>query len=124
MSEKNKALTRRFMEEVFDKKNLAAVDEFIAADAVDHNPTPGQAPGSEGVKQLMGMFLAAFPDLYVGVEDLIAEGDLGGNAGLDPRHSQRRIHGYRPHREADRHIGDPHCPHRWRQDGGALGQRR
>ena len=35
-TEDNKALMRRFLEEVFNKKNLAAIDEFIAPNHVDH----------------------------------------------------------------------------------------
>ena len=75
MSDKNKAIVRRFMEEVMNKKNLAAIDEFISDDMVDHNPAPGTASGLEGVKQTLGMFVSAFPDLRIGVEDLISEGD-------------------------------------------------
>lgn len=76
MSEENKALSRRFYDEVFSQGNLAAVDEIVAADCVDHNPPgPGFASGAEGIKQVVGMFRAAFPDLSVTVEDQIAEGD-------------------------------------------------
>jgi predicted SnoaL-like aldol condensation-catalyzing enzyme len=49
--EKNKALVRRFFEEVWDKGNVDAVDEFMAADYVDHSIPPGLPPGTEGLKQ-------------------------------------------------------------------------
>jgi steroid delta-isomerase-like uncharacterized protein len=42
---------------------------------VDHNPFPGQAPGREGVKQIITDMRASFPDLKVTQEDQIAEGD-------------------------------------------------
>ena len=42
---------------------------------MDHNPPPGAAPGVEGMKQMMGMFFAAFPDLNVTIDQLIA-GDI------------------------------------------------
>ena len=75
MSEENKALARRYVEEVVNKGNLAVIDELAAADFVEHNPFPGQAPGIEGEKQLIGMMRAAFPDLHSTIEDVIAEGD-------------------------------------------------
>lgn len=75
MSEENKALMRRFFEEVFSRRNLAAADEFIDSNYVDHNPMPGQAPGLDGFKQMMSMFFNAFPDMQVTAEDMIAEGD-------------------------------------------------
>lgn len=36
---------------------------------------PGQAPGSEGVKDTMRQFRAAFPDKRIVIHDVIAEGD-------------------------------------------------
>ncbi len=74
-TEDNKALMRRFLEEVFNKKNLAAIDEFIAPNHVDHT-LPAFLPSTrEGSKQAIGMYLKAFPDLHLTVEDMIAEGD-------------------------------------------------
>ena len=75
MSEENKALVRRFYEEVMNRGNMAVVDELSAPNIVDHNPMPGQAAGPEGFKQFVGMFRSAFPDLNVTADDVIAEGD-------------------------------------------------
>ena len=75
MSEENKALARRYVEEAINKGNLAVIDELTADDFVEHNPFPGQAPGVEGEKQLISMMRAAFPDLHSTIEDVIAEGD-------------------------------------------------
>ena len=66
---------RRFYDEVFNKKNRAAIDEFIAPNHVDHAAPPGMPGGLQGVKQTINMYLTAFPDLHFTVEDLIAEGD-------------------------------------------------
>lgn len=76
MSEQNKELTRRFYEEVMNRKNLQAIDELCAPEIVDHTAMPGQAPGLEGMKQMFAMFVEAFPDMRIEVEDLIAERDL------------------------------------------------
>jgi hypothetical protein len=51
------------MEEVLNKKNLAAADEIVAEDFVELDPLPGQEQGREGLKQILSMFFAAFPDL-------------------------------------------------------------
>jgi steroid delta-isomerase-like uncharacterized protein len=73
--EENKALMRRFYEEI-GKGNLAVVDELIAADLVEHSPfVPGQAPGRQGTLELFTMIRTVFPDLRITVEDIVAEGD-------------------------------------------------
>ena len=74
-TEDNKALMRRFLEEVFNKQNLAAIDEFIAPSHVDHTLPPFLPATPEGTKRAIGMFLTAFPDVHLTVEDMIAEGD-------------------------------------------------
>jgi hypothetical protein len=50
MSEANKALQRRQLEEVFNKHNPGAVDQFFAPDYVNHNALPGMPNDREGVK--------------------------------------------------------------------------
>jgi predicted ester cyclase len=76
--EQNKALRRRLYAEVFDHGNLAAADELIAADVVDHHAPPGRQSGLEGAKQPFAMFRTrtAFPDLRANVEHLVAEGAM------------------------------------------------
>ena len=74
MSEQNKALDRHFFEAI-SNKNLDALDEFVAADVVDHELPPGLPPGLDGTKAFMGMFISAFPDLTFTIEDQIAGGN-------------------------------------------------
>lgn len=71
----NKALVRRFYEEI-DKGNLDAMDELVAEDYIDHNPPPipNLPPGREGLKQAFKLFWDATPG-YHRIEDQIAEGD-------------------------------------------------
>ena len=73
--EENKALIRRFYEEVFNKRNLAALDDFYAPDHVDHTLPPGLPVGPEGTRQAIAVMLEGFPDLHITIEDMIAEGD-------------------------------------------------
>ena len=75
--EENKALIRRFYEEVWNKGNIAVVDDIFAPDYVRHDLRPGIAPsGPEGQKAIARLFRAAFPDTRMTLDLLIAEGDL------------------------------------------------
>jgi steroid delta-isomerase-like uncharacterized protein len=75
-SEKNKAISRRADEELFDRGNLDVADELFAPNFVFHDPASGEDwHGPESVKRYATMMRAAFPDLHYAVEDQIAEGD-------------------------------------------------
>lgn len=76
-TEENKAFMRRFYEEVFNQKNLAAIDDFVAPDFVNRSAAQlGLVSGDlEHVKQFVGVVMQAFPDLHYTVEDMVAEGD-------------------------------------------------
>ena len=76
MSEQNKTLARRFYDEVINKKNLGAIDELGSPDFIDRSNKPGQASGLKGAKENTAMFLNAFPDMKMNVEELVAEGDI------------------------------------------------
>ncbi len=77
MSEENKALVRRYFEEIWDKGNLDLIDELFTTDFVRHGPTAteGEVRGREGFEGLVSMYRSALPDLQVPIEDLVAEGD-------------------------------------------------
>lgn len=76
MSEENKALVRRFLDETWNKGNLDVIDELVAPDWVGHDPTsPEGAQGPEGTRQFLEMYQSAFPDTQMTVEDQVAEGD-------------------------------------------------
>ena len=76
MSEENKAQARRSYEEVFNKHNVDAIDEFCAPGFVDHTAPPDVSPGIDGLKQLLGMYFNAFPDLHLTLDEMVAEGDV------------------------------------------------
>ncbi len=73
MSEENKALDRRVIEEGLNKDNLALLDELYA-DCVWYRPATGELKG-EALKQFVASMLAAFPDFRITIEDQVAEGD-------------------------------------------------
>jgi len=75
-AENNKALVRRYFEDAWNKHNPALVDEIYATDFVDRSPDiPGIAHTRDGLKQFMGVYLRAFPDADITIEDQLVEGD-------------------------------------------------
>ena len=75
-AEENKALARRWFEEVFNAQNFDVADEITAQDTVNHDPTLTDLPsGPEGDRHVVNLYHGAFPDAQITVEDQIAEGD-------------------------------------------------
>lgn len=74
-TELNKAVIRRFVEEVQNEKNWDTFDELNADDFVNLSAPPGVPSDKEGGKMFLGAFISAFPDSHVTIEDMIAEGD-------------------------------------------------
>jgi len=75
--EENKALVRRFYEEVWGKGNFDAADEIFASDYVRHDLRPGNPiAGPEGQKRIAADFRAAFPDLRMEIDLMVAEGEF------------------------------------------------
>lgn len=72
-TEQNKALVRRFIEELWNQKHLAHVDVLVDINYIDH--TSGNPPGPESLKQFAEAYITAFPDLHTTIEDQVAEGD-------------------------------------------------
>jgi predicted SnoaL-like aldol condensation-catalyzing enzyme len=72
-TEQNKAVVRRFVEQVLPKLDTAGVDEVFTPDYANHM-IPG---GREGIKQFFSMVRSAYPDLKMDykIERLMAEGD-------------------------------------------------
>jgi steroid delta-isomerase-like uncharacterized protein len=74
--EENKATSRRFYKELFNRGNLAAAEELVTADFVIHDPNiPEQPRGPDGLKRFVAMYREAFPDIEFTIEDQIAEGE-------------------------------------------------
>ena len=76
MSESNKAIVRRLIEEVWNKGNMQVADELFAPNYTHHDPsTPDVGRGSEGEKKRATHYRAAFQDLRITVEEVLAEGE-------------------------------------------------
>src|SRR5215471_4068289 len=75
--EHNKAMARRWSEDLWGKGQLAVADEIIAPDYLRHDPgDPFPARGPEDVKRIVTMLRTMFPDLHIDVEAIVAEGDI------------------------------------------------
>ena len=71
----NKTVVNRFVEEVINQGRLEQADELVVADFVELDPLPGQQPGREGLKEVIGQLRAAFPDIHWVLEEQVAEGE-------------------------------------------------
>jgi steroid delta-isomerase-like uncharacterized protein len=69
-TEQNTALVRRWIDEGFNRRSLAVVDELFAERVVVN----GQVVGRDGLTQSMRRHLDGFPDLHVTIDDILAEG--------------------------------------------------
>ena len=68
--EENKAVTQRFVEEPWNRANLAALDELCAP-----NYTLQGLGGLQELRTVITAYRTAFPDFHFTVEEMIAEGD-------------------------------------------------
>ena len=73
----NKQLIETFIQELFTKGDLGAVDRYLDPNFVNHDaPFPGAPDGLEGMKLAASKYRQALPDWHSDVEQLIAEDDL------------------------------------------------
>jgi steroid delta-isomerase-like uncharacterized protein len=76
MSENNKVVVRRLLDEVWNKGNLSLVDELFTPNFEFHDAsTPDLGRGPESEKKRVTLYRNAFPDLRLTIEDMIAEGE-------------------------------------------------
>ena len=62
----------------FTDKNPDLLDEACAPDWQDIPLLPGQGPGPEGLKSLIPIFLAAFPDLKIVIHEIVGSAGRAG----------------------------------------------
>jgi len=73
-TETNKAIVRRYLEQVTNEQRYDLADEFLV-DTVEFHGVGPSIIGRKAVADWYAMFGAAFPDWYTTVEDMVAEGD-------------------------------------------------
>ncbi len=75
MSRDNSGIVRRFIEDIINQGRIDEAAKFVWEDVVEQVPFPGQGPGLAGLQDVLRGMRNAFPDLYFGVEEQIAECD-------------------------------------------------
>jgi steroid delta-isomerase-like uncharacterized protein len=74
MSEQNKAVVRRLIEDHWNAKNPALIPELFAPTVAMHTPD-GVLNGLDGASMLLQAYSTAFPDFRLVIDDLIADAD-------------------------------------------------
>ena len=132
VSEHNRRLVRRALQEIYAEGDLKLADELIHTEYIDNEPAhPERATGPEGVRQTVRSLHETFGELRFEIEDEIAEGDkvvqrvtmsgrhIGPLMGREPtgaRFAVRHVYLWR--------IADGQIAEHWgsRDDLGLLGQ--
>lgn len=73
--DENKALFRRWFEDVVNANDYAVVDELLAPNYRAHFPGAPEPIDRDGHKGMVETFAAAFPDWEEEIQDVIAEDD-------------------------------------------------
>jgi steroid delta-isomerase-like uncharacterized protein len=73
--EENKAVVRRYVEEFKTGGDESVAAALRSPDFVNHSAPPGTPSGPDGGLRLFRSLRAAFPDLAVRIDDMVAEGD-------------------------------------------------
>jgi steroid delta-isomerase-like uncharacterized protein len=74
--EQNKNTVTEFIDALFTKGDLGAVDEYLAEEFVNHDPPMGVTADREGMRTAGAMFRAAFPDWHSEMDILVGEADV------------------------------------------------
>ncbi len=70
----SKELYRRWIGEAWSKGNVDALDDMNTPDFADHSGLPGVSPDTAGMKQFIAGLHAAFSEVALTIEDMVAEG--------------------------------------------------
>lgn len=71
----HKAIIRRLYDEVFNQDRLDVADELARPDFAIHDRASDQSVGPDAIKATQRRLRAAFPDLQIHIEDMVAEND-------------------------------------------------
>lgn len=75
VEEENKEVARRYMEEAFNKGNLAVIPDIVANEYI-HHTNFGEMKGADGLKEAVTIMRTAFPDLNYVIDSMVAEGNM------------------------------------------------
>jgi predicted ester cyclase len=75
-------LVRRWVEDLFNDRNLSAADDLMSDTYIEHATAPfgtnepGPMPGPDGMRRTVSWLVDQFPDMHMTIEEIIAQGDL------------------------------------------------
>jgi steroid delta-isomerase-like uncharacterized protein len=75
-AEVNQDVVYRYIEEVWNRHNIDAVEELVSADHFDHMAVPDHQHGIAEAKHVMSWLFGVFPDHRFEIEDAIADGEM------------------------------------------------
>lgn len=75
-TQQNKAIVSEFIEALFSRGELDAVDRYLAPDFVNHDPPFGATADREGMRTAGAMMRAGFPDWRSDQHLVVGEGDI------------------------------------------------
>lgn len=75
MSQADKAMVRRYLEEVWGKQNVDVLDELVTPDCIFCQPPWEPVRGLEAMKQGRANSTENWPDIKMKIGGIIAEGD-------------------------------------------------
>jgi steroid delta-isomerase-like uncharacterized protein len=117
-TDENRAIVRRYYDEVLNGRTVAVLDEIAVADYIENDPFPGMGNGREQLKLRAGALLSAFAPCTFKIEDIVAEGDRvavrwrsrgtqsGEFMGIPPTNRSYEIAGIDFHRLADGRMAE------------------
>jgi steroid delta-isomerase-like uncharacterized protein len=75
-NEQNRAVVRRFIDEVFNQGDLSVAEEILAPDYIHHDPaTAEMGSGVDGLEKMIQFYREAFPDYRITLDEQIATED-------------------------------------------------
>jgi steroid delta-isomerase-like uncharacterized protein len=77
-AEENEILIRRWFSEVWNQRRPETIDELLAPDVIAHGMGPNGTDlrGPEGFRNAYDLFSAAFPDLHISIDQVVASADM------------------------------------------------
>ena len=74
--DQNKSLVSEFIEALFSRGDLEAVEKYTAPDFVFHDPPFGVSEDRAGIRAAAAMMRAGFPDWHSDQHLVVGEGDI------------------------------------------------
>jgi steroid delta-isomerase-like uncharacterized protein len=75
MALSNEEIVREWIDKGFSGGDLTVADRLVADNFVNHSSLPGQQGGRDGLKKAVAALRAAFSDLKVRIDDVVAQGE-------------------------------------------------